>query len=158
LLCGHIVGHNPDGAEDLEPRRTRLDRTRDALEEHFDGNFDAEIWGFQSSSIDLRISIWPSDRDEFPHSRSCPVERSAVLWSHLERYAQMIGADKEAVEFRYNGVLIDRRSSPRSLGVGRDSPAMIVQIRATKVSVEIYRDQSDFVGEYMVDVSSPLSL
>jgi hypothetical protein len=70
----------------------------------------------------------------------------------------MIGADKEAVEFRYNGVLIDRRSSPRSLGVGRDSPAMIVQIRATKVSVEIYRDQSDFVGEYMVDVSSPLSL
>jgi small ubiquitin-related modifier len=155
LICGHVVGHNPDGAEDLGARKIRLERTHDAFKEHFDGKFDAEIWGFPSSSIDLKISIGPSDHEEY--LPSYPVKRSEALWSHLEQYVHMRKVDMEAVEFRFNDVLIDSQSSPRSLRVGRDSTAMTVQIRATKVSVEIHRDLSDFVGRYMVDVASPLS-
>jgi hypothetical protein len=35
LLCGHVVGHNPDGGLDDSARAERREATRAALEEHF---------------------------------------------------------------------------------------------------------------------------
>jgi hypothetical protein len=35
LLCGHVVGHNPDGGLSSDARRERLNTTRAALREHF---------------------------------------------------------------------------------------------------------------------------
>jgi len=43
LLCGHVVGHNPDGALDMEAKVTRDKTTREALEKKF-GEYDKEIW------------------------------------------------------------------------------------------------------------------
>ncbi len=40
LLCGHFVGHNPDGA--LEQQRD--ENTRALLKEHFGSRFDEEVW------------------------------------------------------------------------------------------------------------------
>ena len=49
LLCGHVVGHNPDGAAlDFEGKKIRDLNTRDGLEEHFKDNYDKEIWGIQT--------------------------------------------------------------------------------------------------------------
>ncbi|KAL9184568.1 hypothetical protein ACHAXT_012538 [Thalassiosira profunda] len=44
LLCGRVVGHNPDGA--LSGKAERDETTREALEERFP-NHDKEIWGFE---------------------------------------------------------------------------------------------------------------
>eukprot|EP00804_Cyclotella_cryptica_P010466 CCRYP_012295-RA/>CCRYP_012295-RA protein AED:0.34 eAED:0.34 QI:0/-1/0/1/-1/1/1/0/305 len=49
LLCGHVVGHNPDVALDVEGKKTRDKRTREALEEHYLDRYDKEIWGIQES-------------------------------------------------------------------------------------------------------------
>eukprot|EP00577_Skeletonema_sp_RCC1716_P011776 CAMPEP_0113397008 /NCGR_PEP_ID=MMETSP0013_2-20120614/14127_1 /TAXON_ID=2843 ORGANISM="Skeletonema costatum, Strain 1716" /NCGR_SAMPLE_ID=MMETSP0013_2 /ASSEMBLY_ACC=CAM_ASM_000158 /LENGTH=430 /DNA_ID=CAMNT_0000281515 /DNA_START=43 /DNA_END=1335 /DNA_ORIENTATION=- /assembly_acc=CAM_ASM_000158 len=43
LLCGHVVGHNPDGALDAAAKNRRDDTTRASLEEHF-GSYDEEVW------------------------------------------------------------------------------------------------------------------
>eukprot|EP00985_Skeletonema_marinoi_P010596 scaffold4961_cov124-Skeletonema_marinoi.AAC.1 len=45
LLCGHVVGHNPDGAFDAAAKQKRDDTTRASLEEHF-GRYDEEVWAF----------------------------------------------------------------------------------------------------------------
>eukprot|EP00956_Cyclotella_meneghiniana_P011012 scaffold15423_cov46-Cyclotella_meneghiniana.AAC.2 len=47
LLCGHVIGHNPDGASDIEKKRARDEKTRKGLIEHFDGDVDGEIWVIQ---------------------------------------------------------------------------------------------------------------
>ena len=43
LLCGHFVGHNPDGAFDVEAKATRDQFTRECLRQNF-GSYDVEIW------------------------------------------------------------------------------------------------------------------
>eukprot|EP00984_Skeletonema_dohrnii_P018540 scaffold8681_cov96-Skeletonema_dohrnii-CCMP3373.AAC.5 len=45
LLCGHVVGHNPDGALDTAAKQKRDDTTRASLEEHF-GSYDKEVWDY----------------------------------------------------------------------------------------------------------------
>ncbi|KAL7478136.1 hypothetical protein ACHAW6_003912 [Cyclotella cf. meneghiniana] len=45
LLCGRVVGHNPDGALDAEGKKRRDLNTREALEEHYFDGYDREIWG-----------------------------------------------------------------------------------------------------------------
>jgi hypothetical protein len=44
LLCGHVVGHYPDGALDAEAKATRDEVTRKALLERFGTEYDAELW------------------------------------------------------------------------------------------------------------------
>ena len=47
LLCGNVVGHNPDGALDTERKAKRDTTTRDALETYFANQYDKEIWGIK---------------------------------------------------------------------------------------------------------------
>jgi len=49
LLCGHVVGHNPDGALDLQQKTERDETTHKALEERFANKYDKEIWGVDST-------------------------------------------------------------------------------------------------------------
>mmetsp|Transcript_33010 Transcript_33010/g.69478 ORF Transcript_33010/g.69478 Transcript_33010/m.69478 type:complete len:413 (-) Transcript_33010:151-1389(-) len=43
LLCGHFVGHNPDGALDLDGKVRRDRFTRECLRQHF-GSYDTDVW------------------------------------------------------------------------------------------------------------------
>jgi len=45
LLCGHVIGHDPDGALDAVAKQKRDDTTRASLQEHF-GSYDEEVWAF----------------------------------------------------------------------------------------------------------------
>ncbi|KAK1746845.1 hypothetical protein QTG54_002189 [Skeletonema marinoi] len=45
LLCGHVVGHNPDGALDYVAKQERDDTTRASLQDHF-GSYDKEVWDY----------------------------------------------------------------------------------------------------------------
>ena len=44
LLCGHVVGHNPDEALDGPAKAARIKSTRIALFEHFGSDYDKEMW------------------------------------------------------------------------------------------------------------------
>jgi len=45
LLCGHVVGHNPDGALDYASKKKRDETTRRLLRLDF-GSYDEEIWNY----------------------------------------------------------------------------------------------------------------
>jgi len=44
LLCGHVIGHNPDGADDNASKARRTKTTRDALVEQFGSDYVKEMW------------------------------------------------------------------------------------------------------------------
>jgi len=45
LLCGHVVGHNPDGALDVREKKIRDINTHRGLQDLLRGSYDREIWG-----------------------------------------------------------------------------------------------------------------
>ncbi len=45
LLCGRVVGHDPDGALDYVAKQKRDETTRKALQERF-GSYDEEVWDY----------------------------------------------------------------------------------------------------------------
>lgn len=67
MLCGHVVGHNPDGALDIEAKRERDSKTRDGLEEHFEGEYDKEIWGIIESPAAIKSANDESTAEANPN-------------------------------------------------------------------------------------------
>mmetsp|Transcript_21198 Transcript_21198/g.32351 ORF Transcript_21198/g.32351 Transcript_21198/m.32351 type:complete len:308 (-) Transcript_21198:26-949(-) len=55
LLCGHVVGHNPDGALDYVAKQKRDDTTRASLEEHF-GSYDKEVWDYSPDAASENVN------------------------------------------------------------------------------------------------------
>eukprot|EP00986_Skeletonema_menzelii_P002705 scaffold756_cov137-Skeletonema_menzelii.AAC.5 len=51
LLCGHVVGHNPDGALDCAAKHERDETTRASLKDHF-GSYDEDVWIFAADAAD----------------------------------------------------------------------------------------------------------
>ena len=49
LLCGHFVGHNPDGGLDISAKIERDRFTRECLRQSF-GSYDTEVWDYYGSS------------------------------------------------------------------------------------------------------------
>ena len=45
LLCGRVVGHDPDGALDYEAKQRRDETTRELLQEKF-GSYDEDVWDY----------------------------------------------------------------------------------------------------------------
>ena len=54
LLCGHVVGHNPDGALDFVGKYERDETTLAALKEHF-GRYDEEVWNFSPAAAGKNV-------------------------------------------------------------------------------------------------------
>lgn len=54
LLCGHLVGHNPDRA--LSGNAERDETTHKALEQRFP-NYDKEIWGIEVNQANSLSNI-----------------------------------------------------------------------------------------------------
>jgi len=52
LLCGHLVGHDPDGMLDAAAREGRVETTRHILQNQLGGDLDAEVWDFGGASDD----------------------------------------------------------------------------------------------------------
>ncbi|KAL7455145.1 hypothetical protein ACHAWC_006729 [Mediolabrus comicus] len=45
LLCGRVVGHDPDGALDYEAKQKRDETTRELLQKRFE-NYDEDVWDY----------------------------------------------------------------------------------------------------------------
>jgi len=77
LLCGHVVGHNPDGALDSAAKQKRDEATRASLKEHF-GRYDEAVWNFSSdlSERNVKDSAMKSEdisNDQGPTSLGLPM-------------------------------------------------------------------------------------
>jgi len=46
LLCGRLVGHNPDGMLDADARSRRVETTRHILQNQLGEDLDARVWNF----------------------------------------------------------------------------------------------------------------
>jgi hypothetical protein len=62
LLCGHVVGYNPDCALDHVEKQKREETTH-ALLERFGSEYDKEMWCFSSSSSNSRQMIQRVQKD-----------------------------------------------------------------------------------------------
>jgi hypothetical protein len=53
LLCGHVVGYNPDKNEENEREKSaREGGTHQSLEQHFKGSYDKEVWGVNDAKCE----------------------------------------------------------------------------------------------------------
>lgn len=52
LLCGHLVGHDPDGMLDTDARKRRVETTRHILQNQLGRDLDEEVWNFGGSRSD----------------------------------------------------------------------------------------------------------
>ena len=48
LLCGHLVGHDPDGMLNDDARKRRVETTKHILRNQLGGEMDEEVWNFGS--------------------------------------------------------------------------------------------------------------
>jgi hypothetical protein len=59
LLCGNLVGHNPDGGFDGSDRVSRIRSTKVALKARFGKDFDNEICSFEEVAIPVHEEHYP---------------------------------------------------------------------------------------------------
>eukprot|EP00984_Skeletonema_dohrnii_P018541 scaffold8681_cov96-Skeletonema_dohrnii-CCMP3373.AAC.6 len=55
LLCGNVVGHNPEGALDSAGKQKRDETTRASLEDHF-GSYDEEVCGYSPDEASENVN------------------------------------------------------------------------------------------------------
>jgi hypothetical protein len=140
LLCGHVVGYNPDKNEENEREKSaREGGTHQSLEQHFKGSYDKEVWGVNDAkcendneSEDLEeitdfvvvegskkshrgdevlVEIYRSS-DNITTYR---VKKSNHLAACLIHFANIYRRRVGEFEFIYNGNSINGLSSPNSI-------------------------------------------
>ena len=76
LLCGHLVGHDPDGMLNADARKRRVETTRHILQNQLGGEMDEEVWNFGVSDDNLQ--------DRKRRRMDEHVEHSSVSGSQLQ--------------------------------------------------------------------------
>ena len=70
LLCGRVVGHDPDGALDYEAKQKRDGTTRELLQKKF-GSYDEDVWDYSS--------VQNNDDEKGEEKSSDPVEEETGM-------------------------------------------------------------------------------
>jgi hypothetical protein len=97
LLCGHVVGHNPDGGLDDEARAERRKTTVGALKEHFGEEVDVTVW----SNDEHRIENPVEDEEESDRGPVAALnehlgeEMAVTIWSTDEHQVENRVTDEE---------------------------------------------------------------
>eukprot|EP00985_Skeletonema_marinoi_P010949 scaffold5154_cov85-Skeletonema_marinoi.AAC.1 len=123
LLCGHVVGHNPDGALDYADKQTRDESTRAALHGHF-GSYDEEVWGYspvhdenygtaesgdsntaseKSRDCEDKPAITVRVRNQMGEERWFKIPRKVQMSNLFTVYAAKIGRDASDLRFQLHG-------------------------------------------------------
>ena len=120
LLCGHVVGHNPDGALDGPAKAARTKTTRDALFENFGSDYNKEMWLtptelHEEERIDSKIPIELILRDKTGKKQLFKLNRHQKLSVLFKSYAQMTGVAVHELRFLLDGELIPESATPFDL-------------------------------------------
>ncbi len=94
LLCGRLIGHNPDGALDYVGKKMREEATRVSLLEHF-GSYDEEIWKFSQDMISIHFRAY-NKRDI-----TINAHRTDTLGHALREYKSRIGRSEFVWRFEF---------------------------------------------------------
>ena len=120
LLCGHVVGHNPDGALDGPAKAARTKTTRDALFENFGSDYNKEMWLtptelHEEERIDSKIPITLILRDHKRRIKLFRLKRHQKLSVLFNTYAQMTGVAVHKLNFLLDGERIPESLTPFDL-------------------------------------------
>ena len=119
LLCGHVVGHNPDGALDGPAKAARTKTTRDALFENFGSDYNKEMWLtptelHEEERIDSKIPITLILRQK-RKIKLFRIKRHQKLSVLFNTYAQMTGVAVHELQFLLDGERIKESDTPFDL-------------------------------------------
>jgi len=122
LLCGHFVGHNPEGALDLQKKAKRDKATRKALEKRFANKYDKEVWGIleikkeQDINHNLSgvITIRVKGQSDEP-ALEFKVFRSIKMGRIFQLYAEQRRLDVNLLRFILDSDRIGETDTPSSL-------------------------------------------
>mmetsp|Transcript_57500 Transcript_57500/g.66414 ORF Transcript_57500/g.66414 Transcript_57500/m.66414 type:complete len:293 (+) Transcript_57500:156-1034(+) len=117
LLCGHVIGHNPDGADDNASKARRTKTTRDALVEHFGSDYAKEMWLTHAELRTQEENTAADDNDEDPiilkvrdqigEITSFKMKRSSKISKLLDAYATVKNMPKDDFRFLLDGQRIE---------------------------------------------------
>ena len=146
LLCGHIVGHNPDGALDIEAKRKRDHGTRVCLTEEF-REYDKEVWDYTPNAAAARaihdrsaqsaasgdsggsLDPGPELSNEAIHIRlkdhvgeetMWKIKKTCQLGRVFNAYAERKGVDDDAFRFLLDGEPLSYDVTPAILELEDD--------------------------------------
>ena len=144
LLCGHVVGHNPDGALDGPAKAARTKTTRDALFENFGSDYNKEMWLtptelHEEERIDSKIPITLLLRDKTGKKQLFKIKRHQKLSVLFKSYAQMTGVAVHELHFLFDGERIRESDTPFDLELND-------------------QDEIDFMLKERIDSKIPITL
>jgi len=124
LLCGHIVGHNPDDALDYIAKQKRDESTRASLIDNF-GSYDEEVWDYSPDAASETVGTEDSNYSESEsgvHQDDTitidvrgqagdvirfVMKRSTKIVKVFDAFAAKIGRDLSDLRFEVDGERID---------------------------------------------------
>ena len=133
LLCGRVVGHDPDGALDYEAKQKRDETTRQLLKERFE-NYDEDVWNYSlgqnNDEREEEKSAGPVDeegrgggveaitfrlRDQNGEETMFTVKRGIKMQKVFNAYAGRKGVDVADFRFYLHGENIWGGETPETL-------------------------------------------
>jgi len=120
LLCGHFVGHNPDGALNLRKKAERDKATQIALEKRFAKKYDKEVWNVIVDSKgkyqpNLNEAITIRIKDQRGEETMFRIKRGTKLGKVFNLFAQRKGIELTSLFFLLDGERIHECETPSSL-------------------------------------------
>jgi len=129
LLCGRLVGHNPDGMLDAEARSRRVETTKHILQNQLGEDLDARVWDFGAvdgdrkrrrvkedgggdvASVRLAIRIKDGNGEETQFR----ISRSTKMGKIFKAYAERKGISPSALRFLVDGEDVEHYETAQSL-------------------------------------------
>jgi len=120
LLCGHFVGHNPDGVLNLQKKAKRDKATRKALEKRFANKYDKEVWNVIVDNMgryqpNLNEGITIIIKDQNGEETMFRIKRGTKLGKVFHLFAQRKGIEYGQLFFLLDGERISETETPSSL-------------------------------------------
>ena len=120
LLCGHFVGHNPDGALNLQKKAKRDKATHAALKKRFANKYDKEVWNVIIDNMgryqpNLNEAITIRVKDQNGEETMFKIKRGTKMIKVLQLYAQRKRIELGQLFFLLDGERISETETPSSL-------------------------------------------
>lgn len=120
LLCGHFVGHNPDGALNWRKKAERDKTTHAALEKRFANKYDKEVWNVIVDNMgqcqpNLNEAITIRVKDQNGEETMFKIKRGTKMIKVLQLYAQRKRIELGQLFFLLDGERISETETPSSL-------------------------------------------
>ncbi|EJK52662.1 hypothetical protein THAOC_28042, partial [Thalassiosira oceanica] len=110
MLCGRVIGHNPDGA--MAGKVERDEATKKALEQRFP-DYDRDIWGYEML-ITIKVKDQMGEETMFKVNRKT-TKMSKIFGAYAARYAARKGCFPESLRFYVDGDTIQPDLTPAQL-------------------------------------------